>query len=208
MKQKPCGQLLCLMLLTPILNLGVFTPQQSKSDELPSVFNGKDLTGWKVPPDNVWWTAKDGTLGVKNGPNKKGSVLWTEKEYRNFVMEFEFKMGLGRVDSGIFVRNENDQIQIGESGSLKRDMTASPYIASAGGYPVEADGVKDLLKPREWNQMTIVAKGSNYTVWLNGQYVMNYHSKTASQRGPLGIQLHGGREMAIDYRNLKLAELR
>ena len=44
------------------------------------------------------------------------------------------------VDSGIFIRGENPQnpqIQIGISGSLNRDMTASPYVPKQG-YPIEA----------------------------------------------------------------------
>ena len=178
----------------------------ARADGLPSVFNGKDLTGWKVPENNVWWKAEDGLLKVSSGPDQQGSTLWTEKAYANFVMEFEFKLGEGTVDSGVFVRNENEQIQIGISGSLKRDMTASPYIAHKG-YPVEATGVKELLKLDDWNAMTIVAKGKNYTVWLNGQHVMTYDSDSAVEKGPIGIQLHGSRNMSIDYRNITLAEL-
>ena len=177
-----------------------------RADGLVSIFNGTDLTGWKVPEDNIWWKAEDGILKVKSGPNRKGSTLWTEKQYANFVMEFEFKLGEGTVDSGIYVRNSNEQIQIGISGSLKRDMTASPYI-SGKGYPVEATGVKELLKLDDWNAMTIVVKGKNYTVWLNGRHVMTYDSDSAIEKGPIGIQLHGNRDMSIDYRNMTLAEL-
>ena len=85
-------------------------------------------------------------------------------------------------------------------------MTASPYI-SGKGYPVEATGVAELLKLDGWNAMTIVALGKNYTVWLNGRHVMTYDSESAAQKGPVGIQLHGGRDMSIDYRNITLAEL-
>lgn len=180
---------------------------RARSADLPSVFNGDDLSGWKVPANNTWWKAKDGVLKVQSGPNKQASILWSEKSYGNFVMEFEFKFGAGTVDSGVFVRDEKEQIQIGISGSLKRDMTASPYIAGKG-YPVEAKGVKELLKLEDWNEMTIVAKGNNYCVWLNGKHVMTYDSESAAERGPVGIQLHGNRDMSIDYRNIRLAELR
>lgn len=176
------------------------------ADEIPSAFNGKDLTGWKVPQNNIWWKAKDGVLHVESGPKKKGSTLWTEKEYTDFVIECEFKMGEGTVDSGFFMRNDHDQIQIGISGSLKRDMTGSPYIPGKG-YPVEAEGVKELLKKDDWNSMKIVAKGDVYTVWLNGKQVMTYKSDSAIEKGPIGIQLHGNRDMAIDYRKIRIGEL-
>ena len=176
--------------------------------KLKSIFNGKDLSGWVVPKGNGqagWYSAVDGVLKIKNGPKKKGSILWSQKKYRNFIMEFDFRFGEGTVDSGVHVRNQ-DQIQIGISGSLKRDMTCSPYIPGKG-YPVEAKNIKNLLQLKGWNTMKIKAVGKKYTVWLKGQKVMTYKSDSAIDEGPLGIQLHGNRIMSIDYRNLKLAKL-
>jgi hypothetical protein len=195
----------------------------SASAELPSIFNGKDLTGWKAPKDNIWWKAEDGVLNVQSGPNKKGQTLWTEKEYTNFIMQFEFQFGEGTVDTGIYVRNEKEQIQIGISGSLKRDLTGSPYIAGKG-YPVEAapgfatlsedqlkpgksPSVETIIKKDGWNSMTIVVIGKNYTVYLNGQHVMSYDSNSAPKKGPVGIQLHGNRNMSCAYRRIQLQEL-
>lgn len=186
---------------------GVFA--ESIPNPLKPIFNGKDLSGWAVPKGNDaagWYQAVEGVLKIQSGPKKKGSILWTQKKYRNFLMEFDFRMGAGRVDSGVHVRNQ-DQIQIGISGSLKRDMTCSPYIPGKG-YPVEAKNIKKLLKAKDWNTMRIQAIGKEYTVWLAGEKVMTYQSASAIAEGPIGIQLHGGRNMAIDYRNLKLIELK
>ena len=174
-----------------------------------SIFNGKDFTGWEVPKGNEaagWYKAVDGVLKIENGPKKKGSILWTKKKYRDFIMTFEFRFGEGVVDSGVHVRNQ-DQIQIGISGSLKRDMTCSPYIPGKG-YPVEAKNIKKLLKAKDWNKMIIQAVGKEYTVWLQGEKVMTYKSDSAIAEGPIGIQLHGNRVMAIDFRKLVVSELR
>ena len=176
--------------------------------KLKPIFNGKDLSGWEVPDGNDeagWYKAVEGVLKIQSGSKKKGSILWSKKKYRNFVVEFEFRMGEGRVDSGMHVRTK-DQIQIGISGSLNRDMTCSPYIPGKG-YPVEAKNIKKLLRPKDWNTMRIQAIGKEYTVWLQGEKVMTYKSDSAIDEGPIGIQLHGGRVMGIDYRKLKLAEL-
>jgi hypothetical protein len=176
--------------------------------KLKPIFNGKDLSGWEVPDGNDeagWYKAVEGVLKIQSGSKKKGSILWSKKKYRNFVVEFEFRMGEGRVDSGMHVRTK-DQIQIGISGSLNRDMTCSPYIPGKG-YPVEAKNIKKLLRPKDWNTMRIQAIGKEYTVWLQGEKVMTYKSDSAIDEGPIGIQLHGGRNMSIDYRKLKLAEL-
>ena len=182
---------------------------QSTADdgELKSIFNGNDLTGWDVPDNNISFTVKDGVLKLENGPQKKGQTLWTSDEYENFEMEFDFKMGKGTVDSGVYVRNSREQIQIGISGSLKRDMTGSPYI-SGKGYPVEAKGVKELLKLDDWNTMKICAEGKKYTVWLGGEKIMTYESDSAIKKGKIGIQLHGNRVMSIEYRNLKARSLK
>jgi len=179
---------------------------KGETEKLPQIFNGKDLSGWTEPENNVWFTVEDGILKVQSDADKKGATLWTEEEYGSFVMEFEFKLGKGTVDSGIFIHKESEQIQIGQSGSLKRDMTASPYI-SGKGYPVEAEGVKDLLSLDGWNKMKILVEGKKYTVWLNDKQVMTYESDTASEKGPIGIQLHPGRDMGIEYKDIRLDKI-
>ncbi len=55
--------------------------------------------------------------------------------------------------------------------------------------------------------MRIQAVGPEYTVWLNGTKVMTYKSENAEEEGPIGLQLHGNKVMAIDFRNLRVQEL-
>lgn len=179
---------------------------KSVSAEEPSttIYSASDLSDWKVPENNIWWIAEDGILKVRSGPKKKGSILWSEKEFENFTVELEFKFVSGVIDSGVHLRNQ-DQIQIGISGSLKRDMTASPYIPGKG-YPVEAEGVAELLKHDDWNHMKIEVSGMKYVCHLNGKKVMSYTSDTGLKKGPIGLQLHGGKEMSIDFKNIKVTE--
>lgn len=177
---------------------------------MKKIFNGKTFKNWEVPENNIWWTIHDGILSTKNGPEKKGSILWTKKEYKDFVVQLDFKFGDGTIDTGIFMRGDGEdapQIQIGESGSLKRDMTGSPYVPKKG-YPVEAEGVKELLKMDDWNTIRAQAVGNVYTVWLNGKKVMTYTLENAKLEGPIGLQLHPGREMAVDFRNISVAKLK
>jgi len=197
-------------LVVATLSTLLVSASASAGQKLKPIFNGKDLSGWEAPKGNDeagWYRAENGVLKIQSGPKKKGSILWTKKKYRDFVMEFDFKFGEGVVDTGIHIRNSKEQIQLGISGSLKRDMTGSPYIAGKG-YPVEATGVKELLKPRDWNHMKIQAIGGQYTVWLQGKKVMTYHSDTAIEEGPIGIQLHGNRVMSAEFRNIRLAEIK
>jgi len=59
-----------------------------------SIFNGKDLTGWKIPAgDNGHWKVVDGVIdydaGSEAGDDKK---LWTMKTYRNFVARVDWRI--------------------------------------------------------------------------------------------------------------------
>lgn len=192
-------------LLASFLLLTIIVSTQAQDPKLKKIFNGKNLKGWVEPANNVWWTVNDGVLFVKSTAEKKGSILWTENKYENFIIQADFLMGDGTVDSGIFLRSEHDQIQIGISGSLKRDLTASPYIPKKG-YPVEAK-VKDILKLKDWNTMKVKVVGSTYTVWLNGAEVMTYTSENMPASGPVGFQLHPGNEMSCSFKNIRLAAL-
>lgn len=178
------------------------------SKESSDLLGKHGLKGWKVPEGNEaskWYQVTNNILEVRSGSKKKGSVLWTKKEYQDFEVSLEFRFIDGIIDSGIHLRN-SDQIQIGISGSLKRDMTCSPYIPGKG-YPVEAKNIKKLLKPKDWNQMRIRAVGQNYTVWLQEEEVMKYKSSSAKEKGPIGIQLHGSRNMKIDFQDISVKEL-
>ena len=178
------------------------------SKESSDLLGKHGLKGWKVPEGNEaskWYQVNNNILEVRSGSKKKGSVLWTKKQYQDFEVSLEFRFIDGIIDSGIHLRN-SDQIQIGISGSLKRDMTCSPYIPGKG-YPVEAKNIKKLLKPKDWNQMRIRAVGQNYTVWLQEEEVMKYKSSSAKEKGPIGIQLHGSRNMKIDFQDISVNEL-
>lgn len=182
---------------------------QDVTEKKEILFDGNNLDHWRIPEGNIWWSIKGKSLWVKSGPDKKGSILWTKAEYDDFIVQLDFKFGKGTIDSGIFMRGDdarNAQIQIGISGSLKRDMTASPYVPKKG-YPVEAEGVDKLLKKKGWNTIKAMAVGNSYKVWLNGKEVMNYTLEQANLEGPIGLQLHSKRDMTIQFRNISVIEL-
>ncbi len=182
---------------------------QTIDDTWEPIFNGSDLEQWNVPEDNMWWSIENGTLWAKSDPDKIGSILWTNKTYTDFVVQLDFKFGEGVVDTGIYMRGDNRknvQVQIGISGSLKKDMTGAPYVPTLG-YPVEASGVEALLDQKGWNTIRAKTVGNTYTVWLNGIEVMNYELENANLKGPIGLQLHPGNEMTVQFRNIMVNEL-
>ena len=99
------------------------------------------------------------------------------------------------------------QMQIGVSRSLKKDMTCTFYV---GKYPEAgwAPKVPALWKNGEWNKIRFQAKGDTYTVWLNGEQVANYVDAGYPQAAPVGLQVHGGVKMKVEYRNIAIGEIK
>ena len=171
---------------------------------LPGIFNGRDLTGWQVPAE-PYWTVVDGVLVGQSDEAKKGSMLYTDQAYGDVIVEGEVRF-TGDIDSGIMVRKPELQLQIGVSRSLKRDMTCCFYT---GKYPESARAPRaaELLKAGEWNRIRLEAKGDTFTVWLNGEQVSQYKDATYAEPAPIGLQIHRGVMMKVEFRDLRALAL-
>lgn len=179
--------------------------EDAPGPKLEPIFNGKDLTGWQGPSPNPYWKVVDGVLVGENDAEKKGSMLYTSQAYDDVIIEAEVRWQ-GEIDSGFMIRKPEIQLQIGVSRSLKKDMTGSFYL---GGYP-EAGQAKDaakLLKIGDWNRLRLQAKGNTFTVWINGTKASEYTDAKFAGPAPLGLQIHGGLEMKIEFRNIQAAVL-
>jgi len=175
---------------------------------LTPIFNGRDLAGWKAPDPNPFWRVEDGVLIGENDAELRGSMLYTEAAYGDFVMEAEVRWE-GEIDSGFIVRRPELQLQIGVSRSLKRDMTCSFYTGGQEGYPEagQAKGTEGLLKSGDWNRIRLRARGDTFAVWLNGKQVTDYTNRKYAGPGPIGLQIHGGLKMKVEFRNVRLTAI-
>jgi len=59
-----------------------------------SLFNGKDLTGWKIPEgDGGHWKVVDGVIDYDAGSQAvKDKNLWTEKSFKNFQLKIDWRI--------------------------------------------------------------------------------------------------------------------
>ena len=193
--------------------LGATVASPAAEPNFTPLFNGKDLTNFKAADSREFWRAENGILIGENNAAKKENYLWTEKEYGDFVLEFDvrWKSTTDRgVDTGIEMRKPKIQLQLGISGSLRVDMTGCFYTGGQPAYPEagQARDRKTLLKPEgEWNTFRIQAKGDTFTCWINGRKASEYTDAKFSGAAPLGLQVHGGVVMKCEYRNLKIAGL-
>ena len=199
--------------LALILSLTAISRGPAEEPKFAPLFNGQDLTGFKAEASKAYWRVEDGVLIGENDAAKKGNYLWTEKEYRDFVLEFDvrWKSTTPRgVDTGIEMRKPHIQLQLGVSGGLKVDMTGSWYTGGKERYPEagQAKEAKALLKPDgEWNTFRIEAKGDTFTCWINGRKASEYTDAKFSGASSLGLQIHPAVEMKCEYRQIKIAEL-
>ena len=171
---------------------------------LESIVNGRDLTGWKQPHGSCG-RVEEGTLVGENDAALKGSMLYTDRDYGDVAVEADVRFD-GEIDSGIMLRKPEVQVQIGVSRSLKRDMTCSFYT---GTYPeaARAERAGELLKPGDWNRIRVEARGDTFTVWLNGEQVSRYSDQKYSGPAPIGLQIHAGLPMKVEFRDLRATAL-
>src|SRR5438552_1178043 len=103
----------CLVVALCCLGVAKSADQESIQGFEP-LFNGKDLTGWKVSKGGKMsvWGAENGILFV-NGSG--GGWLMTEKEYADFELRLEFKLP-PKGNSGVALRSKMDGNPSFESG--------------------------------------------------------------------------------------------
>lgn len=195
-------------LTTGLIALLLHSVAVAADPEPGAIFNGRDLAGWKPSDTAGFWRVEDGVLVGENDDSLAGSMLRSEKSYGDFLLEFDVRWS-SEIDSGVEFREPVIQLQLGVSRSLKRDMSGSFYVGRPG-YPEpgRANNAAALMKPAgEWNTFRLRAQGPVFTVWINGVQAVQFTDGGFPGPAPLGLQIHSGLRMKVEYRNIRLAEL-
>jgi 3-keto-disaccharide hydrolase len=185
------------------------------------IFNGKDLTGWTYGNKaGEGYRVKDGVIycTVADGGN-----LFTEKEYANFVLQFDFKL-TAEANNGIAIRAPLQgnaaylgmEIQVlDDTGKKYAKLRPEQYCGSI--YDVVAAERGHLKPVGEWNSEEITADGRHIKVVLNGATIVDAdldnvkdpaklakHPGLQNKSGHIGFLGHGAE---VEFRNLKVKEL-
>lgn len=197
-----------LILTTMVLVSSMLTAQIN-------LFNGKDLTGWKTYGTEKWYV-EDGLLICESGPDKAYGYLATEKHYKDFELNLEFKQEANG-NSGVFIRSTIEgtkitgwQVEVAQKRtSLEGDATGGIYESYGRGWLIKPDMEKDKnLKAGDWNKMRIRVVGDKVTTWLNGvEMVTLTDEKIGQGEGSIALQIHDGGGIKVKWRNLVLKEL-
>ena len=197
--------MLKISLLFPVMIIA-----NSCGDGSVSLFDGKTMDGWKCDPAELasHWTVENGELLGEN-PDEKGSMLWTDRSYKDYQLELEYITLTKDYDTGVFPRGNGHQVQIGISRSLQRDMTACVYAPKdeKGAYPGQTDKVDEFHKVGEWNHLRVIMTGKRIQTFLNQEPFVDYEGIVINDEGPIGLQLHPNVHMAVKFRNIRIKEI-
>ena len=180
-----------------------------------ALFNGKDLSGWKNNGDEKW-VVEQGTILCESAANKYG-YLTTEKTYRDFDLRLKFKSEAAG-NSGVFFHShimgidpehgpdiEGMQVEVDPSVGKH---TGGLYESGGRGWVAmpTAEGEK-ALKPGEWNDLEVSARGSHIVTRVNGFGVSDF-TDTAPKftDGVIGLQIHTGGGVRMRWKEIFIQE--
>jgi len=208
--------IVCGLAVTAVLSLSQVA---ASGAEWVSLFNGKNLDGWKaIDGPMSSWKVEDGMLYCSGGG---GGWLSSDKEYSNFEIELEFRVPENG-NSGVFLRapHQGNPAFAGMEVQVLDDKgpeftKLQPYQYCGSLYDLEPPKSHVSKPAGEWQKMHIVCDGRNVKVTLNGTQIVdanldNYAGKLSTHPGLkrsggyVGLQNHGTR---LDYRNIRLREL-
>lgn len=175
-----------------------------------SIFNGKDLAGWKIYGTEKWYVDK-GELVCESGPDKQYGYFATEKSYKNFELTLEFKQE-SNGNSGVFFHSEIEGTKISgwQAEVAPLNLHSGGIYESYGrGWLIKPAPEKEkALKEGEWNHMKIVVKDNEVTTWLNGEQMITLaDEKIGSRAGKIALQIHDGGGVKVRWKNLFIREL-
>ncbi len=138
------------------------------------------------------WTFENGILTAS-----KDECIWTKKEYKNFILDLEFKTE-ENTNSGVVVYCTNTKDWIPNSVEIQilddfgpEWATAAPTWKCGAIFGHLAPSQEAVKKAGEWNHFTITCQGQMIDVMLNGEMItrMNMALWTDGKKNPDGSEI-------------------
>ncbi|NBO48884.1 MAG: DUF1080 domain-containing protein [Chitinophagia bacterium] len=179
----------------PSDDLTVQLSDEEKKQGFEVLFDGSNMDKWVGSKTS--YMLKDGVIEV-NPTGGSGGNLYTAEEYADFEFRFEFQLTPG-ANNGLGIRAPltGDAAYVGmELQILDNDAPVyaklNPYQYHGSVYGV-IPSKRGYLKPTgEWNEQTVVVKGNDVKVTLNGQVILDGNIKDASINGTADHRDHPG----------------
>jgi hypothetical protein len=167
-----------------------------------SLFDGKTLKGWKlIGKSGDGYLVQDGMIVC---PPKGGGNLFYDKEFRDFVLRFEFQLEDGS-NNGLAIRSPMQESNIAYDGielqiidnSSARYKDIQPWQKHGSLYHVFPAKEGALKKVGEWNEEEVTVKGTTVKVIVNGKIILDVD--TATVKDPEVLKKHPGLKRTTGY---------
>lgn len=184
---------------------------------LSTIFNGRDLTGWKEYPGKAskFSVTPEGWLNVKNGNGQ----LEFEQPVADFVLQTEVFSNGVFLNSGIFFRNIPGEFWQGYESQIMNghfgDRT-KPIDFGTGAFYRRQKARKVVSDDFKWFHKTLVVAGDHMATWVNGYQVSdwtddrepneNARNGKRLEAGTIAIQGHDPKT-DLSFRNIKLGAM-
>ncbi len=169
-----------------------------------SLFNGKDLKGWRTTGTAVFKVEDNCLVGTQT--TGKGGDIWTDAEYDNFELRITYRV-VWPANSGFWFRHDGKRGYQYDVLKYKRPVAFSGTLYCPGKLFITKNLDESLASRDGWNKARIRAMGDNLTLWLNGTRTGNCKDNTLA-KGRIGIQIHAGNNFKGMQMVVKKMEIR
>lgn len=208
-----------LLLLGALLLPAQQRPQSAPpGPEWAALFNGKDLTGWKIIGKERW-VVEDGTIYGESVTKKGDGFLKTEKTYKDFDAFLRFKCE-SPTNSGFFYHSDIEediskikyiQVEIdnrigNHTGGLHGDHT--PQTGGRSWIVWPAPENETVIRPWDWNDMLVEVHGKRIRTVLNGVQMIDFtFPNPRNTDGVIALQLHPGGGAKMRFKDIWIRDL-
>ncbi len=159
----------------------------------------------------------DKKTGVLTAHDGMGLLWFSEKKYKNFILELEFKTELKKSNSGIFIRVPelivNDDY-IHKAFEIQIDDNSTGIHKTGAVYDAKApDDSSASMGPGQWNHFKITCKDDLIQIELNNKLINTWKITTPVGKisewhteGYIGLQNHD-HDNSTFFRNVKIKEI-
>jgi hypothetical protein len=185
---------------------------------MKSLFNGRDLAGWKTYPEmkSIFSVTPGGEIHVKDGRGQ----LETADQYGDFTMQLEVFVNGKALNSGVFYRCIPGEVMNGYEcqihNAFKDGDRTKPVDCGTGGIFRRQDARRVVPDDFQWFSKTIHVDGPHVAVWVNGYQVSDWTDRRKPDPNPRkGLRVAPGTIMLqghdpttdLSFRNLRIAEI-